>query len=244
MTSRSRSDRHPSPPLGVLAAIFTVLFLAGLVVMLLTAGGDHFPNPFADPSKAAAYFREHALAVQWGGFLQFCAAIPLGLFAASSSSRLRFLGIKAAGATIALYGGLVASCLLALSGLSAWVLSQPGVDGAAARALHLLAFGLGGPGHVATLGLLVAGLAVSSGLGGLLARGWMWSGIAIAAASELSVFSLVFLPAALFLPLGRFTAMVWLIAVGFLLPHSLAEAEDARSESETRSGARPVPHAP
>jgi hypothetical protein len=227
----------------LLAAIFTVLFLAGLAVMLLSAGGDHFPNPFADPSRAALYFREHALAVQWEGFLQFCAAIPLGLFAASSSSRLHFLGIKAAGATIALYGGLVASCLLALSGLSAWVLSQPGVEGVAARALHLLAFGLGGPGHVATLGLLVAGLAVSSGLGGLLARGWMWSGIAIAVASELSVFSLVFLPAAVLLPLGRFTAMAWLIAVGILLPRSLADAEDLQSKSETPGGARPLSHA-
>jgi hypothetical protein len=242
MTSRSRSARHPSPPLGVLAAIFTVLFLAGVVELLLAAPVEPL-NPFAAPSASAAYFRDHWLAVRWGGFLQFCAAIPLGLFAASSSSRLRFLGIKAAGATIALYGGLVASCLLALSGLCAWVLSQPGVDGAAARALHLLAFGLGGPGHVATLGLLVAGLAVSSGLGGLLARGWMWSGIAIAVASELSVFSLVFLPAAFLLPLGRFTAMAWLIAVGILLPRSLADAEGVEPESETRSGARPLSHA-
>jgi hypothetical protein len=48
----------------------------------------------------------------------------------------------------------------------------------------------------------------------------MWLGLCVAAAGELSTLSLVFLPAAVLLPLTRFPGLVWLIAVAFLLPRS------------------------
>jgi len=43
------------------------------------------------------------------------------------TSRLRFLGIDVAGVSIALFGGVAASILLALSALSGWTLSQLGI---------------------------------------------------------------------------------------------------------------------
>jgi hypothetical protein len=40
-------------------------------------------------------------------FLQFGALIPLGIYAATAATRLRFLGVNAAGPYIALFGGLM-----------------------------------------------------------------------------------------------------------------------------------------
>jgi hypothetical protein len=38
-------------------------------------------------------------------FLEFGAAIPLGIFTATMVSRLQFLGVRAAGAQIGFFGG-------------------------------------------------------------------------------------------------------------------------------------------
>jgi hypothetical protein len=89
------------------------------------ARGAVFPSPF-DPELARAYFEQHGPAVRVASFFLFGSAIPLGLFAATTASRLRFLGVDVAGVTIALYGGIAASLMLLLSGLCmavAW--SQP-----------------------------------------------------------------------------------------------------------------------
>jgi hypothetical protein len=99
-----RHSRHAGPPLILPGAIFTGLFVASLAAGAILSGGAPYPMPFgaADESR---YFVIHADAVRVVAFLQFGAAIPLGLFTATLVSRLRFLGIDAAGATIALFGG-------------------------------------------------------------------------------------------------------------------------------------------
>jgi hypothetical protein len=43
-------------------------------------------------------------------------------------SRLRFLGVRAAGTNIALLGGLAATIALMLSGMAGWILSVPDVS--------------------------------------------------------------------------------------------------------------------
>jgi len=54
---------------------------------------------------------------------------------------------------------------------------------------------------------------------------WLaWAGLVIAALSELSFFSMVIEPLQFLLPVGRFGGLIWLIAVGFLLPHKRAAA--------------------
>jgi hypothetical protein len=134
-------------------------------------------------------------------------------------SRLRFLGVDVAGVHIALVGGVLASGFLALSGMSLWIASQPGVaDAATIRAVQLLAFGCGGPAHVAALGLLVAGVSVSAGLTRRLPRWMMIFGVAVAAVAELSTLVLVLPPAAYLLPAARLAAVVWMICAGALLP--------------------------
>ena len=212
--------RHPSPPLVVLAVVHAAVFVASLVLTALLTGGEHFPSPFAPGSASLDFFSRHPLAVRWSAFLQLGAAVPLGLFTATVASRLHFLGVRAAGVTIALFGGIAASVFLALSAAMEWTLSWPDVlpSAATVRALHLLAFASGGPAHVAGLGLLLAGVSVTGGLHGLLPRWTMASGLVLAAMAELSWLSLVLPPASYLLPLARFPGFAWLIVAGALLP--------------------------
>ncbi|GAA3372933.1 hypothetical protein [Streptomyces racemochromogenes] len=225
--AHNRRDPQAGPPPGVLAAVFTALFLAGLVLSTLLAGGDPFPSPFGPTDTVTSYFRDHTGAVQVSGALQFAASVPLAIYAATVSARLHKLGVRAPGATIALAGGVLASAFLACSGLVTWVLSRPEVASRVepVRALQYLAFGLGGPAHVVLLGLLIAGIAVPGLLAGLLPRALALSGLVIAALAELSTLVLLTQAAALLLPIARFAGLLWLIAAGFLLPRRRVRTE-------------------
>ncbi len=227
--AESAGPRHRGPSLLAVAIVFTTLFIASLVVSTVMAGGAHFPSPFQPESNA--YFSRHADAVRVGALLQFGSAIPLGIFTATAVSRLRFLGVNAAGSFIAFFGGVAASLLLAISALLQWVLSQAGVadaTDATVHALPLLAFATGGVGYVVPAGLLVAGISVTGGLSKLLPKWLMWFGLAVAALAELSALSLVVTPAMYLLPMARFPAFVWMICVGALLPKMRGRVVDER----------------
>lgn len=212
--------RHRGPSLPAVAGVHVVLFVASLAVGTAMARGAHFPSPFAPASLARSYFSENSSAVGLQAALQFSAAIPLGIFTAGVVSRLRFLGVEVAGVFIALFGGLLASFLLASSALVQWVLAQPAVatSESAIAPLHLLAFAFGGPGYVVPFGLLVAGVAVTGGLHRLLPRWLMWSGVGLAAIAELSTSSLVVPSFAWLLPVARFPGFVWIIVAALHLP--------------------------
>jgi hypothetical protein len=200
--------------------VYTAVFLASLVLTGLLTAGEHFPSPFAPSASSFDFFSRHPLAVRWSAFLQLGAAVPLGLFTATVASRLHFLGVRAAGATIALFGGIAAAVFLALSAVVQWTLSWPDVLAAAgvARALQLMAFAAGGPAHVMALGILLAGVSVTGGLHRLLPRWMMVAGLVLAAVAELSWLCLVLPPASYLLPLARFPGFAWLIVAGALLP--------------------------
>ncbi|MGE7386484.1 hypothetical protein ACQKM2_13510 [Streptomyces sp. NPDC004126] len=225
--TRSRRDPQAGPPPGILAVVFTALFLAGLLLSILLADGHPFPSPFGSTDTATSYFRDHTGAVRVLGALQFAASVPLAIYAATVSARLHKLGVRAPGATIALAGGVLAAAFLACSGLVTWVLSRPEVTarGDLVRALHYLTFGLGGPAHVVLLGLLVAGIAVPALLAGLLPRALAVAGLAVAAVAELSTLVLLADGAALLLPIARFTGLLWLVAAGFMLPRRRVRTE-------------------
>jgi hypothetical protein len=224
VTTSERTPRQAvgGPPLGILAVVFTALFVGGVVISTVMAGGDTFPSPFGSSATILAYFQEHQRAVRVSAFLQFGAAVPLAIYAATASARLRNLGIRAPGATIAQVGGVLAAAMLGLSGLVSWVLSRPEVanEPAVVRALQDFAFATGGTGHVVFLGLLVAGIAVPGLLAGLLSRRLSLIGLVIAAVAELSTLTLLLSDLAVLLPIARFTALAWLIAVGFRLPQT------------------------
>jgi len=207
------------PPLALLAAISLVLLLAGLVVGVAFAGGV-MPLPYGSAASIQDYVAGHHAAAVAIAVGTFGSSIPLAIYAATASARLRQLGITAPGATIALAGGLLASSGLALSSLTAWTLSRPEItsDAALVRALYYLTYLTGGPWHVVTLGLLIAGIAVPGLIVGLLPRPIAWTGLVIAGLAELTTLVLIWPELSPLLPVARFTGLVWLIVAGALLP--------------------------
>ncbi len=144
-----------------------------------------------------AYFSTHAHAVLLCAFLQIGATIPFGIFAAPIASRLRFLGVKAAGAYIAFFGAAMNEVS---SGAAISVMAQSLVarDSALLQAFHYLAVAFGGPGFTMPFGLLMAGVSVTAGVRKLLPKWIVVLGLLLALAGELSWLSIV-LPKAGFL---------------------------------------------
>ncbi|MFL6087041.1 MAG: hypothetical protein ACJ74F_28350 [Mycobacterium sp.] len=214
------------PPLALLAAISLGLLLAGLASGV--ALGGLMPLPFG--SEAQDYVAAHHDAAQAIAVGTFASSIPLAIYAATASARLRQLGITAPGATIALAGGLLASGALSLSGLLAWTLSRPEAttDPALVRALYYLVYLTGGPWHIVTLGLLLAGISVPSLIVGLLPRSVAWTGLVIAAVAELTTLALIWPGLSPLLPVARFTGLIWLIVAGAMLPLRRRNRQQAR----------------
>lgn len=221
--SKRLSDvgKHRGPNPGIVAIVFMVLFNTGLYfVISFTEGEPHFPNPRDSAEVIAAYFQGHPRAVLLCAFFQFGSAIPLGLFTATVVSRLRFLGVKAAGVHIALFGGLMAAFNVALSALVLWVMAYPGIaqEVPIVRALYYVVFAIGGVGYSAPLGLLFAGISIPSGFYNLLPKWLVVFGLLLAVVGELSWLSLVFPQVVFLIPLTRFPGFIWLIIAGFMLP--------------------------
>ena len=214
-----------------MAIVYALLFNAGLSFVVSFQTPEHltpspsavrpyFPGPWESAETIATYFQTHSHSVLMCAFLQFGAAIPLGILTASMVSRLRFLGLRAAGPSLALFGGTMSAINMAASALVLWVMAYPGIaqEAAVLRALYYFAFVLGGVGFSVPFGILVAGLSVPAAVMRLLPKWLIVSGLALAAVGELSTLSLV-IPQALFLiPLTRFPGFAWLIASGFALP--------------------------
>jgi hypothetical protein len=205
------------------------LLLAGLVVGVALAGSV-MPLPYGSATEIQDYVAGHHAAAVAIAVCTFGSSIPLAIYAATASARLRQLGITAPGATIALAGGLLASAGLALSSLTAWTLSRPEVtsDAALVRALYYLTYLTGGPWHVVTLGLLIAGIAVPALIVGLLPRAVAWTGLVIAGLAELTTLVLIWPGLSPLLPVARFTGLVWLIVAGVLLPLRRRNRQEAR----------------
>lgn len=228
MTSSARPAsvphiRHQGPPPGVLATIYTVLFCTGLYFVTSFSAKPYFPGPWEPMSVIVAFFQARAHAALLCGFFHFGAAIVLGIFTATVVNQMRFLGVRAAGVNIALFGGLATAFNMFVSAFTLWALAQHGVaqDGGVTAALYYFGFAFGGPGFSVPLGLLIAGLSIPALLMKLLPRWVTVAGIVLAVIGELSWFNLLF-PKVLFLiPLTRFPGFLWLIAAGFLLPRSV-----------------------
>jgi hypothetical protein len=151
--------------------------------------------------------------------------MPLCVFIATTVSRLRFLGVRAAGETIAFVGGSIAPAMLILSALCTWSLTRPGIaeEAGAVRALQAVGFAGGGPGFVVPLGLFFAGVSVTAGLSKLIPRWLMWLGLTVALACELASFTLLNFAAGYFIPVGRFISIIWMIGLALTIPTSLPD---------------------
>src|SRR2546421_13043580 len=103
------TSRHLGPPPGVVAIVFTVLCLTGVFLVSGLGSAPRIPGPSDGLPELAGYFQLHSSAVLLAAFLAVGAAIPLGLFTATIVSRMRFLGVRATGAYIALFGGFASA---------------------------------------------------------------------------------------------------------------------------------------
>lgn len=204
-----------------------LVWLSALCLGLLVGGiaigvalGGVMPLPYGPMAAVAAYVRAQPAAVQVIATAAFASSVPLAGYAAAASARLRRLGVAGPGATIALTGGTLAAGTLGLTGLLAWTLSRPDVsaDTTLARAIYLLVFLVGGPGHIVALGLLVAGMAVPSLTLALTPRPVARAGVAVAALAESTTLVLVWPELGPILPIARVSALTWLVVAGALLP--------------------------
>src|SRR5258706_15717817 len=99
------------------------LAFAGLAAAALVLGANG-PRPTTPPAELAGYLSAHAGAAIVQAAAVYAASIPLAVLSAVAYRRLRRIGVTAPGSAIALAGGLLASAMLALSGLAAWVTVQ------------------------------------------------------------------------------------------------------------------------
>lgn len=199
------------------AAICVGLLFGGLAIGV--ALGGVMPLPYGPVDAVWRYVDSQPTALHVIAVAVFASSVPLAIYAATASSRLRQLGVTAPGATIALAGGILAAGSLALTGLLGWILSRPEIsaDVMLVRALYYLAFLAGGPAHIVALGLLVAGIAVPGLLIGLLPRPLAWAGLAIAALAELTTLVLIWPVLGVILPVARVAVLLWLLVSGALL---------------------------
>ena len=214
---------HKGPHPGVLATLYTVLFCAGLYPVTNFYKLPYWPPPWEPASVIVHFFQTQEPRVILCLTLQLGAWICFAIFAATVISRLHFLGARAAGTYIALFGGFLVVADAFAGTMAMWALLRPGVnqDGALVLALNFFSYGLGGPGFSIPMGLFMAGVSVPAAFLKLLPRWVIIMGLILAFAGELSFLHLAVFPRLLFLiPLVRFPGFIWAIAVGFLLPKS------------------------
>jgi hypothetical protein len=211
--------RFRGPNLILLAAAHIVVFGAGLIAGAVLRHGAFFVTPFAPAEELRLFFAQNPTAVRVSSFFLFGSAIPLGIFAVTAVSRLNFLGVRAAGTNITLFGGIGASMALILSGMSGWILSVPEVFASApvVKAIDFLNFLSGGVFFAVGFGLLAAGVSVTSHFQRLLPRWLVVLGMLLAVTGELSWVSLIAYPANFFIPITRFAGFVWMIMAAVAL---------------------------
>jgi hypothetical protein len=215
---------HKGPNLGMVAFVYVILKIASVFpVSSFGSKPPYFPGLNTPTETVIAYFSTHASAVMLCAFLQVGAAIPFGIFTATAVSRLKFLGVEAAGAYIALFGGLMAAFDEFASGAVIAAMAQPltAANGPLLEAFHYLSVALGGPGFTMPFGLLMAGVSVTAAFRGVLPKWLIVFGLALALVGELSWISMLVPQAGVLIPLARWPGFVWLIAAGFRLRKSM-----------------------
>jgi hypothetical protein len=207
------------PSLILLATVHILLFVAGIVAAATLRHGAPYVTPFAPAEEVRSFLAQSPAAVRVSNFFLFGSAVPFGIFAVTTASRLRFLGVRAAGTNIALLGGLIATIALILSGSAGWVLSVPDVLASApvVKAISFLNFLFGGVVFAIGFGLLAAGVSVTSHFMRLLPSWMVALGMLVAITGELSSFSLIAYPANFFIPITRYLGVIWMLSVAVAL---------------------------
>jgi hypothetical protein len=220
---QNNNARFRGPNTGLVALAFVVLFFASLMPVTALGGKPYFPRPTVSVNEMVAFFSQRQAGVVLCAFLQFGSAVPLGIFTVAMVARLKFLGVRAAGADIALFGGLVTAMSVVITSCFLWAMTDSGIsqDAGLVNALYRVSFGIGGPGYSVPFGLLAAGISITAGIYKLLPKWIVILGLLVAVAGELSWFVILNIKLVPLIPLTRFPGFVWMIAAGFGLPKNL-----------------------
>lgn len=223
--------RFRGPSLILLAIVHILLFVAGLVAAATLRHGAPYVTPFAPAEAMRSFLALSPTAVRVSNFFLFASAVPFGIFAVTTVSRLRFMGVRAAGTNIALLGGVIATIALNLSGSAGWILSVPDVLASApvVKAISFLNFLFGGVVFAVGFGLFAAGVSVTSHFMRLLPRWIVVLGILLAVTGELSSLSLIAYPANFFIPITRYLGIIWMPAVAVALTRNRKVAQTAHA---------------
>jgi hypothetical protein len=224
--------RFRGPSIVLLASVHIALFIAGLVAGAALRHGGLFVTPFAPAEQVRLYFAQNPMAVRVSNFFLFGSAVPFGIFAVTTVSRLRFMGVRAAGTSITLLGGLVATIALFFSGIAGWMLSVPDVSDSIAvvKVIYFLSFLCGGVLYTIGFGLFAAGVSVTSHFTQMLPRWLTFPGIVLAITGELSWFSLITFPANFFIPITRYVGFIWMLLAAVALTRSRKRLTTASAE--------------
>lgn len=223
------TPRFRGPSLLLLTTAHLLVFASGLVAAAVLRHGAHFATPFASAEEVRTFFALSPTAVRVSNFFLFGSAIPFGIFAVTTVSRLRFMGVRAAGTNITLLGGLIATIALILSGCVGWILSVPEVLASAplVKAVYFLNFLLGGVVFAVGFGLLAAGVSVTCYFMRLLPRWLTAFGMLLALTGEASSLSLLAYPANFLIPITRYLGLLWMFAVSIALTRDRKRAQAA-----------------
>ena len=225
--------RFRGPSLTLTAIAHILVFAAGPVAAGVLRHGAPYVTPFAPVEQLRAFFEQSPTTVRVSSFFLFGSAVPFGIFAVTMVSRLRFMGVRAAGTNITLLGGLTATLALFLSGMAAWILSLPDVtaSGAVLKAIDFFNFLCGGVFYAVGFGLLAAGVSVTSYFMRLLPRWLVVLGMLLAITGELSWFSLIAFPANFFIPITRFVGFLWMILAAIFITRDRRTVPNASTTS-------------
>src|SRR5690625_915960 len=173
-TGPVRPRRQGPPPVAPAAA------WAGLTV----AGALLYPGtrPTDAPAQVLSALQAAPFAATLSAVLLMASAAPLAVWTATVHQRLQALGVRVAGPTIGLVGGVLATAALAISGLAAWTAASvaPAGNAGVVHALNVASFGAGGPLFTVMFALLIAGIAVPTLILRLVPRALSITGLVVA----------------------------------------------------------------
>ncbi|MQA15599.1 MAG: hypothetical protein GEV09_15970 [Pseudonocardiaceae bacterium] len=216
MRTATSADRDLPALSGLLAA---VVFIGGLPLTGMLATGE-IPRPDAPTVETARYFLANGDLAALDALVHSTAALLLVVFTGSLAALVRRVEPRPSGlAEVALGAGVLAAAFLTVSALLGGTLGAEQITGSPATvgALRQLSFFLGGAGHTAFLGMLVGAASLAAARANALPRWLTTAGLVSAIASILSLLSLVLAPTLLFIPVGRFSALLVIAAASVLL---------------------------
>lgn len=143
--------------------------------------------------------------------------------------------MRAAGSSIALFGGFGTAWNMTAAACVLWAMASSVVaqNSVLTQALYYVQFAFGGPGFSAPMGLLVAGISVTALFAKVLPRWIAVFGIVLAVCGEVSWFTLLTHSTLPLIPLVRFPGFIWLMLCGFSLPRTKASARRIAGNRES-----------